>query len=92
MCKHDKDQGPHLDRCKFSQLVRDVTASRSAIGLLQTLLLNSQLDQIDGDSISGLALLLESPHQRLGLAMDSLGELHSAHGADERPPPAGPPA
>lgn len=92
MCTCSKDQGPHLECSKFSQLVRDVAVSRSAIGLLQALLLNSQLDQIDGDSVSGLALLLESPHQRLGLAIDSLDEIHSAHGPDALPQPADPPA
>jgi hypothetical protein len=92
MCNCSKHQGAHLDCCRFSQMVRDVAVSRSAIGLLQNLLLNSQLDQIDGDSVSGLALLLESPHQRLGLAIDSLDEIHSAHGPDALPPPTDPPA
>lgn len=85
-------KSPALDEQQFSQLVRDVAGSRSAVSVLKNLLRDSGYDELDGESGTGLAVLLESMHQRLDLAVGTLEEVHARLGLSCWPLRSVPPA
>ena len=69
---------PPLDSDEFRQIVIDVAHSRQALAVLASLLHGRSAEVLAGGGGPGLAVLLESPTQRLQLALDALEETATA--------------
>lgn len=69
---------PHLDGDEFRQIVLDVAYSRQALAVLANLLQGRGAELLAGGHGPGLAVLLESPAQRLQLALDGLEDTATA--------------
>lgn len=61
---------------EFRQIVLDAAGSYRAVTVLMALLRGESPDVLDGNDRAGLALLLESVHNRLELVVDGL--VHTA--------------